>query len=307
MEVKMSKRGWAILAGAVTAAVVLVVALVIGVSTLSAQGTEPTPTPVPQGPGGWGGGRFWGNCPCGLTAAEAGRWGYRAYGQAEIVAEQLGMTVDDLTAALREGRSVADLATEKGVALDTIVEALMAPRRDALAQAVANGRLTQEQADSMLAEMQENIIEHLNQPGLPMGGGPAGQMMRAERMGWQLHGQLDLVAQALGMAPEDLTAELQGGKSVAQVAEEKGVALDTIVEALLAPRREAMAQAVADGELTQAEADARLVQMRENITARLQQTWEQRGIFGLGRGMMRGGMGGGRMGGRGGWWGTTQP
>lgn len=292
----MNQRGWAILAGAAAAVVVLVVGLWFGVNTLSAQEPAVTPTPVPQGRGGDG-------CPCGLTMREAGRWGFQAYGQAEIVAEQLGMTVDDLTAALKEGRSVADLAAEKGVALDKIVEALMAPRREALATAVADGRITQEQADTMLARMQENVTARLQQSGPLMGQGPAGQMMRAERLGWQAHGQLDLMAETLGMTQEDLLAELRDGKTVAQVAEEKGVALETLVEALLAPRREALAQKVADGALTQEQADTMLAQMRENITARLQQTWQPGGMLGqggmLGRGGMRG-RGGGMMGGCGG-------
>jgi lambda repressor-like predicted transcriptional regulator len=296
----MSKRGWAILAGAVTAAIVLVAALWFGVSSISAQEPAVTPTSVPQGSGS-------GNCPCGLTAGEAGRWGWWAYGQVEIVAEKLGMTVEELTAALKDGKSVANLATEKGVALDTIVEALLAPRREALATKVAEGKLTQEQADTMLAQMQTNITTRLQEAGVSLGQGPAGRMVRAERMGWQLHGQLDLVAQTLGMTADELTAALQDGKTVAQVAEEKGVALDTVVEALLAPRREVLAEKVAAGTLTQADADAQLAQMRENITTRLQQTrlqqaWQPGGMMG------RGGMGGGRMGGGrmgGGMWGTT--
>jgi len=293
----MSKRGWAILAGAVTAAIVLVAALWFGVSQISAQEPVATPTPVRQGPGA---GR--GNCPCGLTAGEAGRWGWQAYGQGEIVAEALGMTVDDLTAALKDGKSVAGLAEEKGVALDTIVEAIMAPRREALAGKVAAGKLTQEQADTMLTQMEENVRERLQETGLLLSQGPAGRMMRAERLGWQMHGQLDIVAETLGMTQEDLLAELQGGKTVAQVAEEKGVALDTIVEAVMAPRRQVLAEKVAQGELTQEQADTMLVQMQENITERLQQTWQP------GEMMERGGMGGGRMGGGrmgGGMWGTT--
>ena len=179
----MNKRVWAILAGAVTAAIVLVAALWIGVGQISAQG--PVTTPVPQGLGS-------GSCPCGLTPGEGGRWGYQAQGQVDIIAEQLGMTVDEVVAELQGGKTVADLAVEKGVALDTIVEALMAPRREALATAVANGRITQEQADTMLAQMQENIPEHLQQPWQPgrmsgqgrMGGGRmGGSRMGGGRMG----------------------------------------------------------------------------------------------------------------------------
>ena len=282
----MNKRGWAILAGAVTAAIVLVGALWIGGSGISAQG--PGTNPLRQGCGE-------GECDCGLSLREAAQWGFRAYGQADIVAEQLGLTVDELMAAIRGGQSVADLAAEQGVALDTIVEALVTAQHEALAVAVAEGRITSEQADALLARMQENIVARLEQPGPRMGQSPAGRMMRAQQAGWQMHGQLDLAAETLGLTVDDLVAALRDGQTMAQVAEAQGVTLDTLVEALLAPRRATLAEKVAAGELTQTEADELLTRMRETMTTRLQQNWQPGG---MGMSRMGGGrMGGGRMGG----------
>lgn len=154
----MGTHKWAITAGAVIGGAVLLAGLGFGVSTIAAQGPEPTPTALPpQPPQG-------GNCPCGWSRREVMRLGWQMRGQAEIVAAALGMSVEELTAALREGKTVADLAAEKGVVLDTIVEALMAPRREALSQAVASGRLTQEQADRVLEQMRERITARLQQP-----------------------------------------------------------------------------------------------------------------------------------------------
>lgn len=100
-------------------------------------------------------------------------------------------------------------------------------------------------------------------------------------MGAQIGGQqqslVAVAAEQLGMDRADLVAELQGGKTIAQVASEKKVALDTIVNAFVAIRQERLAQAVAAGRITQAGADARLATMRANVTARLSQPWSPRG------------------------------
>lgn len=117
----------------------------------------------------------------------------------------------------------------------------------------------------------------------PMNGGHGRGQMGGQMGGngrGQMGGQQSLVAvaaQQFGMQPTDLVAQLQGGKTIAQVAAEKQVALDTIVDAFAATRQARMAQAVAAGRLTQAEADARLATLRANVTARLSQPWSPQG------------------------------
>lgn len=78
-----------------------------------------------------------------------------------------------------------------------------------------------------------------------------------------------VAAPVLGMEPAELAAALAGGQTIAQVAEAQGVAIDEVVDAALAPRAGYIAQAVADGRLSQADADAMLASMRTQITAQL--------------------------------------
>jgi hypothetical protein len=69
----------------------------------------------------------------------------------------------------------------------------------------------------------------------------------------------DTAADVLGLTPEGLFSELHGGKTVEEVAEAQGVEMETLQEALSAEREEAMrdaiAQAVEDGTMTQEQAD----------------------------------------------------
>ena len=100
-----------------------------------------------------------------------GAWGGPANSLVATAAEVLDMEVVDLVAELQAGNTIAQIAEEKGVALDVIVDAFVAEREATLAELVAAGRLTPEQADAMLATMKANILERLSAPFTPRGSG----------------------------------------------------------------------------------------------------------------------------------------
>jgi polyhydroxyalkanoate synthesis regulator phasin len=78
-------------------------------------------------------------------------------------AEALGMTEDELRTALEpDGTSLADVAADQGVDVDTLIDALVQAQQDRIAQAVEDGRLTQEQADERLADLRERVTERVN-------------------------------------------------------------------------------------------------------------------------------------------------
>ncbi|MCB9454225.1 MAG: hypothetical protein H6672_22555 [Anaerolineaceae bacterium] len=203
------------------------------------------------------------------------------------VAEQLDMTVADLVTEIQGGKTVAQIAEEKGVALDTIISAITTQSSEELAARVEAGELTQAQADARIALETANLnAEFANTLSLGRGMNYIGQSSP----------MLAAVAGALSMDITDLETELQAGKTVAQVAEEKGVALDTVVAAVTAMHTAQITARVASGELTQEQADAMLTLDSANITAMLS------GEMSFGMGMDFGGRGAfnGPMGGRGG-------
>lgn len=80
----------------------------------------------------------------------------------EAAAEALGMTTDELSTQLWGGKSLADLAEEKGVALEDVQAAVEAAQeqafRDEIAQAVEEGTITQEHADWLLEGLEKGFI-----------------------------------------------------------------------------------------------------------------------------------------------------
>jgi hypothetical protein len=100
--------------------------------------------------------------------------------------------------------------------------------------------------------------------------------MGERNRGGQQDSLVAVAAKVLNMSQADLVAELDS-KTIAAVAKEKGVAIDKIVSAFLAPREEALKNAVATGKLTQAQADQMLATMKANVTKQLNNTWTPRG------------------------------
>jgi uncharacterized protein (DUF433 family) len=219
-------------------------------------------------------------------------------GLLEIMAEALGMTVDDLREALADGQTIAELAEAQGVALEDVADALVAAHTERLQQAVKNGRLSQEEADERLAGMEADILERLESgelagPGDPGGFGKPGGP-RGGHFGPGVH--FDVLAEALSMTVDELRQALADGQTVADLAEAQGVALEDIADAMAAAHAERLQQAVEDGRLTQAEVDERLAEIEANILERLE-SGEFVGPGGPGKCGGPGGKGGGPRGG----------
>jgi hypothetical protein len=137
------------------AAVVMVVSLMVVSASAFAQ--------VPQagGPGGGGRGGMGGGIGMGGPQNSL----------VATAAPVLGMTQTDLVTTLNTGKTIADVAKDKGVALDKIVDAAIIVRKTALDQSVTSGRMTQAQADTMLATMKTNITAQLSAAFQPRGYG----------------------------------------------------------------------------------------------------------------------------------------
>jgi polyhydroxyalkanoate synthesis regulator phasin len=172
--------------------------------------------------------------------------------------------------------AVPALAAPAGDAGSSAVERIT----DALSGLVSDGSLTQDQADEVAATLSEAGV-----------GGHGGR-----------HGDggfdLDAAATALGLSEDELRTALEtDGATLAQVAEDAGVPVDTLVDALVQAQEERIAQAVEDGRLTQAEADERLADLDQRITEQVNSAEPRGGGRGHGGGHGPGGDGPGGDGG----------
>jgi len=93
---------------------------------------------------------------------------------ADIVAKVTGQSTTDVYAAREKGQSFADIAAAKGVSADKLTADVLAARKTALDAAVKAGTITQERADTMLANMKTRVPAKLTSdaPGTCTGAGP---------------------------------------------------------------------------------------------------------------------------------------
>ena len=149
-------KKWQFMVGTVVA---LVAVLSLSVAAF-AQGPQPG-TGAPQGMGiGRGPGAGYGF-----------RFGLNGGSLVDVTAEVTGVGVQDVAAELRAGKTFAQVAAAHGKTAEDLVNAFLAKRQAALKQAVADGRLTQTVADTMLATMKANVEQHVDGAWQPRGAG----------------------------------------------------------------------------------------------------------------------------------------
>jgi hypothetical protein len=134
------------------------------------------------------------------------------------------------------------------------VTSRLANIKGALSGLVGDGTLTQAQADKVASTLDKKLPKRaVRGPGARFGGMGMSQTR-------------DAAAKALGMTPEKLQTELRSGKSLAQVAKDQKVGVDTLVKAMVAAAKVELATAVKDGTLTQARADKMETALTQRIT-----------------------------------------
>lgn len=201
-----------------------------------------------------------------------------------VAATALGMTEADLMTELKDGKSIADVASAKGVEVDTVIDALYADMKAHIDAHVSEGKLTQEQADARLADAKTRISTMVTRAGLPTPKGPRGLMgpngthgqkgmggnkgdYKGGHMGHRGAPKFatEELAKVLGLSAEELNTEMKAGKTLTQIADEKNVSIDKVKDQLLKDFTARVNEKVADGKHTQEEVDAKI----EEFSSRL--------------------------------------
>lgn len=202
---------------------------VVGASMVFAQ--DDTPEPPFEGEG-FGPGR---------RGHERGdRMGFFGIDNEEVkarLADALGLTIEEFDAAIADGETLSSLAEANGVSLEELREVMDEVHDEALARAVAEGRITQEQADQILEsrEAKRAVSDVIDRD--------------------EVHAAL---AEALGLTVEEFETAISSGERLSTLAEGADVTLEELHDIMQGFKAEAIAQAVADGTITQEQADEML-------------------------------------------------
>ena len=129
---------------------------------------------------------------------------------------------------------------------------------DALSELVTAGTLTQAQADAVAEALEAARPERPFGGGKHWRGGPGG--LGFGRIG------LDAAAEVIGIEEDDLRDALRDGTTLAELAEQNGVAVQAVIDALVAEANERIDNLVEEGRLDADEAAERLAETTERIT-----------------------------------------
>ena len=146
------------------------------------------------------------------TAPDPGTPGARivrhGYGpKIDAAADAIGITVDQLRTELEAGKTIAAVAAEHNVSVDTVIDAMV---------------------KAATADLKEHITDLVNN-GFPKGG-PGVRFHRfVER-----HEDFAKIAGVIGISEDDLKTAIQSGQSIAQIAQAHNVDPQKVIDALVA-------------------------------------------------------------------------
>lgn len=160
-------------------------------------------------------------------------------------ASVIGITEDELKAELEAGKSIADVAKANDVDVQKVIDALVALHN---------------------TKALDRITAMVNNPGLPQRGGDHGGRGHGKHGGMRGRIISDAVTSLLKLSKEEIRAQLQSGKTLADIAKAQDVSVSELVDTIVADFKAHLDEEVASGEHTQAEADQKLTDFTARVT-----------------------------------------
>lgn len=156
------------------------------------------------------------------------------------------------------------VAEKLGIGEDELRSAISEVEGEIVDEKVAEGLLTPDQGERLKERIEE---------GNPLGPRAFHRIGEGGRHHYPWLLPLHSLATVLGIEPQDLVSELKEGKTPAQLAEEQGMTRDELTAALLDEARGKLDEQIADGNLTETQADAIFESVENNIDRFVDGVW----------------------------------
>ncbi|MCE7928116.1 MAG: hypothetical protein DYG91_06380 [Chloroflexi bacterium CFX7] len=194
------------------------------------------------------------------------------------VIDASGLSADVFKQGFKDGKPVNQILAENNVDSAAVQQQVLSDLNARLAQAVADGKLTQEQADRVSERAPEALARLMDRVPQPRDGNGGHRPNR----GAIVKNALETAAQTIGIEVQELKDGLKSGKTIAEVASENGSSGDAVIAALVAQANTAIDQAVADGKLDADKAETAKAKAAERITKLVNEGGPRAGRHGAG-------------------------
>lgn len=183
------------------------------------------------------------------------------------ISQALDMKPNELLPQLKEGKTVAQIAEGKGVSDSEVVDELLVPVREGLDKAVAEGKLSQEQAKQKLSEAEARITEMVQKATLKeIVGHEVKKIRKQDERARKTRVLLHQVCQIVNLDREELLSQLKEGKKIVEVAQEQGVSRDELLKSLIDSAQDRLDRAVGERKLDEQKAVDLKQKIEEGLT-----------------------------------------
>ncbi|OCT14392.1 hypothetical protein A8709_26640 [Paenibacillus pectinilyticus] len=159
----------------------------------------------------------------------------------------LGLSKQTYRDAFEAGKSFMDIAKEKGIPVQQLVDALTPEVTKDYDEAVQRGKFTKEQEADLVAQKVKQFINEIKGHESIKG---AGKIKEAQAIDFDLKPLFDL----LGLDKQSYVQNLNAGKSFADIAQAKGVSRQQLIDVITLQFAQVMDEAVRNGKISQEDA-----------------------------------------------------
>ncbi|SEM54663.1 hypothetical protein SAMN05518847_101119 [Paenibacillus sp. OV219] len=173
----------------------------------------------------------------------------------QIATSKLGLDKEAFQKALEAGKSLADIAKEKGIALQPLV--------DGLTKEISDEILAKNSKD-LTADEKENVKKKAAMEAERIFTTPLNKEQEEKEQGI---GEFNLQAalKLLGIDKATFADQVQGGKSFADIAKDHGVSRQKLIEALMSDFTAKIDAVKAEGDITQEQADQKKQAVQKEV------------------------------------------
>lgn len=182
------------------------------------------------------------------------------------LADLTGLAPRDLLTDLTPETTLADIAARHDIAAADIVAPAAERIRTAIEENVANGRMEQAEADRILETLEADLTDLMDRP-LPAPQASQGSIRQAGERAL-FSAMMDLTG--LNLAELQAQAREQGLTTLSAIVEANGVSTADVIAAAIVNATDAAHQAVAEGHMSQEQADRVIASLEEAFTNAMQ-------------------------------------
>jgi hypothetical protein len=189
----------------------------------------------------------------------------RRHGVLKVAAQAIGIERKALVTALRDGQSLAEVAEANDVEPEVVVDAIVKARNKRIDAALDAGRITEDRAATMRSRAPERVTKLVN--------GEHNGRRRAERVKARRQSRrvgFAVAADAIGIPPKELRAEVRDGTSIADVARANDVDPQEVINAIVAAANAKIDAAVDAEKIDAQRAETIKGRLAERIAARVE-------------------------------------